>query len=170
MPTTLRPALPEDEPLLLEIYASTRADELSLVPWTEEEKHAFVQMQFTAQHQHYTQHYPAAQWLIITTEAVPSGRLIVDRAGAEILLMDIALLPPYRSQGIGTALMRDLLDEAQRTDRPVRLHVEFFNPAKRLYERFGFTTIGESGIYFEMEWRPVAERPMAERPVADRVK
>jgi ribosomal protein S18 acetylase RimI-like enzyme len=165
MSTALRPALPEDEPLLLEVYASTRADELKLVPWTDEEKHGFIQMQFNAQRQHYTKYYPDAQWLIVMTEDAPIGRLIVDRAGEEILLMDIALLPPYRNQGIGTALIRDLLAEAQHTDRQVRLHVEFFNPAMRLYERFGFTTISESGVYFEMEWRP-----MAGRPVADQVK
>jgi GNAT superfamily N-acetyltransferase len=165
MSTVLRPALPEDESLLLEVYASTRADELQLVPWSDEEKRAFVQLQFTAQSRHYTQYFPAAQWLIITTAAAPIGRLIIDRAGKEILLMDIALLPPYRNQGIGTALIRDLLDEAERADRPVRLHVEFFNPARRLYERLGFTQIGESGVHFEMEWRPMAERPAAERVV-----
>jgi ribosomal protein S18 acetylase RimI-like enzyme len=158
MSTALRPALPEDESLQLEVYASTRADELSLVPWTAEEKLAFVQMQFNAQRQHYMQYYPDAQWLIIMREDLPAGRLIVDRAGAEIVLMDIALLPPYRNQGIGTALIRDLLDEAQHTGRPVRLHVEFFNPAMGLYERLGFTRIGESGVYFEMEWRPVADQ------------
>lgn len=157
MSTALRPALPEDEPLLLEVYASTRADELGLVPWTDEEKLAFVQMQFNAQRQHYLQYYPDAQWLVIMHEDLPAGRLIIDRAGAEIVLMDIALLPPYRNQGIGTALIRDLMDEARHMGRPIRLHVEFFNPALRLYERLGFTRIGESGVYFEMEWRPVAD-------------
>jgi len=158
MSTTLRPALPEDEPFLFEVYASTRTAELALVPWTDEEKYAFVQMQFNAQRQSYVQQYPQAQWLIILHEEVPVGRLIVNRAEDEILLMDIALLPEQRGCGIGTALINDLLAEARRTDRPVRLHVEYFNPAARLYERLGFTQIGEVGVYFEMEWRPTVDQ------------
>jgi ribosomal protein S18 acetylase RimI-like enzyme len=157
MAISWRPAQPEDEPLLLEVYASTRADELNLVPWTAEEKQAFIQMQFTAQRQSYAQQFPQAQWQVIMSEGVPIGRLIVDRAADEILIMDIALLPQYRNHGIGTALMCDLLAEARQTRRRVRLHVEFYNPAQHLYERLGFIKIGEVGVYFELVWQPATE-------------
>jgi ribosomal protein S18 acetylase RimI-like enzyme len=157
MAISLRPSLPEDEPFLFAVYASTRADEMQLVPWSDEEKLAFVQMQFKAQRTSYAQQYPDAQWSIVMREEVPVGRLIVDRVEEEILLMDIALLPEYRGQGIGSALMHDLLNEAQHKDLPVRLHVEFFNPALQWYERLGFTRIGETGVYFEMEWRPTID-------------
>jgi len=50
---TLRPVTPEDETILLELYASTRADEMSLVPWSDEQKRAFVLAQFNAQQLHY---------------------------------------------------------------------------------------------------------------------
>jgi ribosomal protein S18 acetylase RimI-like enzyme len=70
-----------------------------------------------------------------------------------MLLMDIALLPEYRSHGIGTALIKDLMAEAAQAGRPLRLHVEFFNQALRLYERLGFARMGEMGLYYEMEWR-----------------
>ena len=42
---TLRPCTDDDLPFLLEVYASTRADEMAIVPWTDEEKQAFVRMQ-----------------------------------------------------------------------------------------------------------------------------
>jgi ribosomal protein S18 acetylase RimI-like enzyme len=161
MSIALRPALPQDDPLLFEVYASTRADELQLVPWTAEQKHAFVQMQFNAQRQSYAQQFPQAQWLVILREEIPVGRLIVNRAEDEILLMDIALLPEYRRQGIGSALIRDLMAEAQQTGRSMRLHVESFNPAAQLYERLGFAQIGEVGVYCEMEWRPAVEQEKA---------
>ena len=35
---TLRPVVAEDEPLLLELYASTRAAEMAMVPWTREQQ------------------------------------------------------------------------------------------------------------------------------------
>ena len=38
--------------------------------------------------------------------------------------------------------------------KPVRLHVEPSNPARRLYERLGFTRIADQGLYWLMEWSP----------------
>lgn len=47
-----------------------------------------------------------------------------------------------------------MLAEARGKNLPVRIHVEQFNPALRLYERLGFTKIHDEGIYHLMEWRP----------------
>ncbi len=154
MSITLCPTRPEDESFLYTVYASTRAGEMELVDWTPEQKTAFLQMQYNAQRQHYLTYYPAATYHIIQRDDVPIGRVIVHRSQDEILLMDIALLPEYRNGGIGTAFIRELQDEAARTGRVFRLHVETFNPALRLYKRLGFIPIGESGIYLEMEWNP----------------
>jgi len=63
------------------------------------------------------------------------------------------LLPAHRNQGTGSALLNDILAEATAVTQPVRLHVERFNPARRLYERLGFTVIGEGPIYLELEKR-----------------
>ena len=70
---------------------------------------------------------------------------------AEIRRVDIALLPPSRHAGIGSALRRDLLAAAHQA---VRIHVEKFNPALRLYERLGFAPIEDKGVYLFMEWAP----------------
>jgi ribosomal protein S18 acetylase RimI-like enzyme len=154
MPVTLRPALPDDEAFMFEIYASTRADEMALVDWTEEQKHAFLHMQFHAQRQSYLMEYPEAQYQIILRDSSAIGRIIINRTGKDILLMDIVLLPEHRNTGIGTALVRDLQEEALKANRALRLHVEPFNRALHLYERLRFAKVGEAGIYFEMEWRP----------------
>ena len=53
---TLRDAEPRDRDLLLRLYDSTRQLELASVPWTPEQKSAFVEQQFGAQ----DLHYPAA--------------------------------------------------------------------------------------------------------------
>ncbi len=150
----LRPAAARDEPFMRALYASTRADEMALVPWTPEQKQAFLDMQFRAQRLSYLNEYPHAEYSIIEQSGQPAGRMIVDRSGEAILLMDIALLPQFRNRGIGTALLRELLHEADRARRPVRLHVEDFNPAKRLYLRLGFAKTGTVGIYSEMVRRP----------------
>jgi ribosomal protein S18 acetylase RimI-like enzyme len=55
---------------------------------------------------------------------------------------------------LGEALLRDLLDEGRELGTPVRIHVEKFNPAMRLYLRLGFTIVEDRGLYQFMEWRP----------------
>ncbi len=150
----LRLAVTEDEPFLQAVYASTRAEEMAIVPWAPEQKLAFVQMQYRAQRQSYQNQFPDSQIYVIELGSQPVGRMIVDRSATAILLMDIALLPEYRNHGLGTALMRDLLDEADRLHRPVQLHVEDFNPAMHLYLRLGFVKTGEAGIYSEMTRQP----------------
>ena len=153
----LRTTEPQDDSFLFQVYASTRTDEMALVNWNETQKFDFLLMQFNAQRQHYLNYFPQAEYsLICQSENRPIGRMIVNRSGEEILLMDIALLPEYRNTGIGTCLIRDLLNEAQMKGQPVNLYVEVFNPARRLYERLGFSKVGMDGIYYKMEWRPEA--------------
>lgn len=151
---TLRPITPDDGALLYRIYASTREDEMNLVAWDAAQKEAFVRMQFTAQHSHYQQHYPDAAFDIILVNGQPAGRLYVDRWTKEIRIVDIALLPEYRNAGIGTTLLKGILEEATQAGKPVSIHVERFNPALHLYERLGFSTISENGVYYLMEWVP----------------
>jgi GNAT superfamily N-acetyltransferase len=158
MAVTLRRAQPADQSFLLSVYASTRLDEMALVPWSVEQKSAFVQMQFRAQAQSYLNQYPGAQYYIIEQGGQPIGRMIVDRSAQAILLMDITLLPVYRGRGLGTALICQLLDEADGSGREVRLHVEDFNRAMRLYLRLGFVKTGQAGIYSEMTRTPKGTR------------
>ncbi len=150
----LRLAVPDDEPFLQAVYASTRAEEMAVVPWTPEQKLAFVQMQYRAQRQSYQNQFPESHIYVVELRSQPVGRMIVDRSAAAILLMDIALLPQYRSHGLGTILVRELLDEADRLHVPVQMHVEDFNPAMKLYLRLGFVKTGQAGIYSEMTRQP----------------
>lgn len=151
---TLRSIVPGDEPFLLKVYSSTRLEELALVGWDEAQKAAFLKMQFEAQHEYYQTHYADADFQIILLSDQPIGRLYVARWQDEIRLVDISLLPEYRRAGIGTALLNRLFDEARTTNKPLRIHVEKFNPALHLYERLGFSAIADKGVYLFLEWRP----------------
>ena len=151
---SFRPIRDEDRAFLLLVYSSTRAEELAQVDWDPPRKETFLTMQFDAQHRYYQEQFPDAEYLIIEVAGRPIGRLYVHRRPDEIRLIDIALLPENRGGGIGTALLTDLLGEARRAGKPVRIHVERFNPALRLYERLGFVRVEEQGVYWLMEWRP----------------
>ena len=150
---TLRPIRQEDQPFLVAVYASTREQELVALPWADAQKAAFLQMQFDAQHAQYQEYYAGATFDVILVENTPAGRLYVMRAGEEIRIVDIALLPDYCNRGIGTTLLRGLQSEAAATGKPLRIHVERFNPALGLYQRLGFREIADRGIYQFMEWR-----------------
>ena len=152
----LRPARAEDRDFLLRVYASTREEELRLVDWSDEQKAAFVQQQFEAQDAYYREHYDPATFDVIEVDAEPVGRLYVARWEDEIRIMDIALVPEHRGRGIGTALLRDLLDEGAGTGKRVSIHVERDNPALRLYERLGFAPIEARGVYLLLEASPAA--------------
>jgi RimJ/RimL family protein N-acetyltransferase len=149
----LRPVSPEDESLLLELYASTRAEEMALVPWTSEQQEAFIKMQFAAQQEHYRKLQPGADHDIITFNDRPVGRIYIARTKECIEIMDITLLPQERNSGIGSSLIKALMDEATRL-RPLRIYVESFNPSLRLFERLGFRPIEEHGVHLLMEWVP----------------
>lgn len=151
---SLRDETAEDEDFLLRVYAGTREEELSRVPWSAEQKAEFVRMQFEAQRRHYREHYPAASFSVITVGGKDAGRLYVNRNASEIRIVDIALLPEIRNAGIGTGLLKALLSEARGRGVPLRIHVEKFNRALSLYERLGFKPVEDRGVYWFMEAAP----------------
>lgn len=153
----LQPVRAEDEAFLFELYASTRADEMVLVAWDKAQQGSFLRMQFKAQQSSYAMQFPKADCSIIVHDGRMAGRLTVDRSGEDILVIDIALVPQSRNAGIGSVVMKQVMDEAARAQKRVKLHVEKFNRARRLYDRLGFSTIGDNGIYLEMVWKPESE-------------
>jgi len=156
---TLRAIRAEDRDFLRRVYASTRAEELALTDWDETQKQAFLAQQFEAQHHHYQTHYQGARFDLVLLDDEPVGRLYVARWREEIRIMDIALLPEYRNGGIGSGLLRELLEEAAATSRRLTIHVERYNPALRLYRRLGFEPVGETGVYLLLALSPPPDRP-----------
>jgi GNAT superfamily N-acetyltransferase len=78
------------------------------------------------------------------------GALVMLRTGMkgyipENLLLFVAVNAECRGQGVGRRIIERALE---RADGDVKLHVEYENPARRLYERLGFTS-----DYAEMRYR-----------------
>jgi GNAT superfamily N-acetyltransferase len=151
-----RPAGDGDLGFLALVYASTRLEEVAQTGWPLEAQRQFLAHQFDAQHRHYRQHYPSAEWLVIERDGVAIGRLYVEEWPDQIRLIDIALLPDHRGGGAGSAILADLMGMAAAAGKPLTIHVEKNNPAMRLYRRLGFEPIDEHGVYDLMEWKPGA--------------
>jgi GNAT superfamily N-acetyltransferase len=156
---SLRPATDADREFLYRVYASTRAEELAIVPWDDAGKEAFLRQQFVAQDSYYRRYFPDTSFDVIVRNGVDIGRLYVDRRAEEIRVIDIALLPEHRNGGTGTVLLRRLMDEGKQSGRGLSIHVERLNPARRLYERLGFAYREDEGVYLLMEWTPEVTEP-----------
>ena len=151
---TLRPCTDADMPLLFHTYASTRVAEMEMVPWTDEQKHQFLAMQFQCQHVDYHQKCPDASYNVIVVDGQDAGRLYLDRRESEFRIIDITLLPECRGRGIGGTLLSEIITEATAANKPVTIHVEKNNPAQHLYQRLGFVEVGGNDVYYLMERAP----------------
>lgn len=153
-----RPELARDEAFMSALYASTRAEELALVPWSAEAKAAFVDSQFKAMRHGYATQFPDGEFLIILLGPQPIGRLVIHRSTTELRLVDISILPEFRGRGIGSFYLTRLAGEARLADLPFRLHVFKGSRPWHLYQRLGFQKIGEDGPYEHLEL-PAGLRP-----------
>ncbi len=150
----LRPVGPEDESFLLALYAGTRADELDLAQWQEGQREQFVKWQFDMQRREYEARFPEAEYDVILVDDERAGRIWIGEDEEQIRLLDIAILPQFQNRGLGTLLLKRLIDEARLAGKPLR-HMVFVlnNSAHRFYERLGFVIIEDHGAYKHMEWR-----------------
>jgi GNAT superfamily N-acetyltransferase len=147
------PVTAEDLALLYALYSTTRDRELSVVDWSQEQKTAFLTMQFNAQHQWYTTQYPGVQFFILSVGEEPIGRLYLHEWKGMMNIMDIALFPQWRNRGLGGRLIQEVIQDSTERGLTPYLHVEFFNPAKHLYDRLGFVETNFDGVNYRMEYR-----------------
>jgi ribosomal protein S18 acetylase RimI-like enzyme len=87
---------------------------------------------------------------IVCYQGDPVGCISVDREPSRILLGVIEIAPAYQGQGIGSCLIQQLCDEADAGGVLLELQVLKVNPAKRLYERLGLVTVGETETHYLM--------------------
>lgn len=149
---TLRPVGEADDGFLFAVYTTTREEEMARVPWTPEQKAAFLRMQFTAQKQHYAAEYPGANHSIICVDGIQVGRIYVDRTAETFHILDITVLPQYRNAGAGACVLRRLLEEAAGAGKPVTIYVESFNRSLSLFHALGFQKIADQGFNWLLRW------------------
>lgn len=143
---------PADEPFLFTVYASTRAEEIDAWGFGAVEAEAFLRMQWDLQIRSYAHQFPDAQIYLIHDGHERAGRIILQRAPDHIRIIDLSLLPEFRSRGIGTSLLHSLQRESRTNAIPLLLSVTPWNPARRLYERLGFEITGGTEMTLSMRW------------------
>jgi ribosomal protein S18 acetylase RimI-like enzyme len=153
----VRPALPQDEIFLYDLYSAVRGPEFALAPVTPAQREQLIRMQFRAQMSAYTYSYPNSCYHVVLLDSKPVGRLWVAPQNDELHLVDIAVHPCLQRKGIGTVLIRRLQEEAAKARLPIRCCVFRFNPGSLIFhQRLGFTIVREDQLHYYMEWRSVA--------------
>jgi GNAT superfamily N-acetyltransferase len=154
---TMRPVVPEDEPFLRALRAEHDSERLHLQdlgPEMETVKKVILASQFEG----HAKHFKDANWdrsdCLIEVDGEPVGRFIVMQNGEEIRLADIVVAGEHRGKGIGRAVIEGTQGECIQSKRPLRLHVEKFNPALQFYQQMGFRLLEDRETHFFMEWTP----------------
>ena len=102
------------------------------------------------QRAHFREHWNPSACQIVVVGGRDAGVLQVQRRGGEIVLGNIRIAPAWQRRGLGTAIIQDILSQAQKDGLPVVLQVLKVNPAKRLYERLGFVVTDETPTHYRM--------------------
>jgi GNAT superfamily N-acetyltransferase len=98
------------------------------------------------------------QVAIIQADGVDVGWLQTVLSKSEHMLGQLFVDAPYQRKGIGTEVLRGIIEEASRRGLPVRLAVVKFNPSRRLYERLGFRVTHEDDRKVYMSRDPERQR------------
>jgi ribosomal protein S18 acetylase RimI-like enzyme len=149
--------MPDDEIFLKELYASTREEDVAMWGMPEEQAGALVDMQYRAQKMQYEGQFPDALHEIILLDGIPVGRLMTTRSEEEVFAIDIAILTGYRSRGIGAIVFKELMREAEASNRPLNFSVLVSNhKAIKFYKRLGMDFIGDTGSHYILRWQPAS--------------
>ncbi len=91
---------------------------------------------------------------IITCDGRPIGTIATIENEDCIELGQFFILPEYQNKGIGTYLLKSILDKADRSGKDVTLRFLTNNPVKSLYVRNGFRLVHSSEVAHHMERKP----------------
>ena len=75
---------------------------------------------------------------IIQCDGIEIGCVALIEGPDALMLEKLYILPTYQRGGIGTSLLRRLVERAHVSEKPIHLRVLRVNPARQLYERNGF--------------------------------
>jgi ribosomal protein S18 acetylase RimI-like enzyme len=151
----LRPAQPEDEQFLFQLFAESQ-EHLAAFRWNAELYRSLIEMQYRGRQQSYSAEFPRAVDAILCIQdeersATPVGRMLVDCAPEIWRIVDIAVLGAYRGKGLGSWALRLCQRQSEAAGAKLALAVRPENRARRLYERLGFRVTRLDALNVEME-------------------
>lgn len=88
--------------------------------------------------------------LIIHDNARIGAIEIRDREN-ELLIANFKIVPHFQNKGIGSEILKRIINTSNTKQKNLKLQVLKVNPARQLYNRFGFKTVDKTETHFIME-------------------
>lgn len=143
-----RSPAPADEAFLEALYLDTRPD-LAALPVPRGVIEGIGRHQRRLQRDDYARRYPASEIWLVCDAGQPVARLVLDRTGGMLRVVDLSVALDARRRGVARALLRCLQEECD----VVALRVRADNVAARaLYAGLGFVTLRDDGASLELVW------------------
>jgi ribosomal protein S18 acetylase RimI-like enzyme len=98
----------------------------------------------------FRKRYIPAELQIITCDGKDMGMLSIEEREDDVFLRAIEVHPDYQNKGVATSIIHTIIADGIQKKKPVRLYVLKANPAKRLYDRLGFSIIEETATHYIM--------------------
>ena len=137
--------------LAYRLFAQDKLAQFAAIGLPQAHAEMLVQMQWRGRNLTYATQYPGAEDCVISLEeGTPVGRYLLQKIQDSWRIVDLAILPKWRGQGIGTRLLEQLARQASAEGLALTLRVEKNNPALRLYTRLGFAIVGNDELSYEM--------------------
>lgn len=89
---------------------------------------------------------------IILLDGVRCGYSCIQNQNDAIYLRELVIDPDFQGRGIGTCILRHLIDRAIARGVPVRLRTHIVNRAANLYRRMGFQEAERTESHLLLEW------------------
>lgn len=98
----------------------------------------------------FWKHHPLEEFQVVVVGSTRAGAMHVQEQESLNVIRMIFLVPEFQGSGIGSQLLRGEVARAQELAKQLHLKVIKINPAKRLYDRLGFSIIEEDSVSYHM--------------------
>ena len=150
----LRERKDSDQEFVKALFCRIRVIELKAETWPEQLKDQITSMQFEAFEKAMTDEYPGIQGHILMVDSERIGWYQQEESEKVINAISLFILPEYQGNGIGSKLLRNVINDSKIKRKPVYFEVEKVNPAFNLYKRLGFKVHGENELKYFMNYTP----------------
>jgi ribosomal protein S18 acetylase RimI-like enzyme len=132
-----------------ELFFQYKTVELLAFNWPREVLVSLLEMQFKAQEDSYRKQFPNANGFIIEIENVPVGWLLLNKTDT-YHIVNIIIHNNFQGKGIGSQVIKELIEQANVENKKVTLKVDKNNPALKLYSSLGFKIICTEELFLHL--------------------
>ncbi|MEL7834668.1 GNAT family N-acetyltransferase [Fodinibius sp. Rm-B-1B1-1] len=141
MKITLRQAKEEDYEFLWNLHKTTMKSYVDETwGWDEE-----------FQEKYFSNRFEANNIQLIILDDTTIGAIEIQDRENELFVASFEIAPQFQNKGIGSTILKRIINTSDNKQKSLKLQVLKVNPAKRFYKQFGFETVDETKTHFIMK-------------------